>query len=60
MIISKRYGLSKKKYSNVYSMCLLFIILNFVFNSTSGLFMLQILMTLLALSYKNENDVKKI
>ena len=60
IIISKRYGLSKKKYSNVYSMCLLFIILNFVFNSTSGLFMLQILMTLLALSYKNENDVKTI
>ena len=44
---------------NIYSIGILFIFLNFIFNSTSGLIMLQILMTLLALTYRSEKDVQK-
>ncbi len=55
--VSKTYGISKNNFVNIYSIGILFIFLNFIFNSTSGLIMLQILMTLLALSYRNEKNV---
>ena len=58
--VSKTYGISKNNFMNIYSIGILFIFLNFIFNSTSGLIMLQILMTLLALTYRSEKDVQKI
>lgn len=58
--ISSVYGICNKNNLNIYGLCVLFLILNFIFNSTSGLLMLQIVMTLLALSYKIETNVKKI
>ena len=53
-----KYKIQTSKISNINTIAIFFVFLNFIFNSTSGLIFLQIVMTLLALTYKEEIYVK--
>ena len=56
--ISFNYKIQLSKILNINTVAILFVFLNYIFNSTSGLIFLQIVMTLLALTYKEKIYVK--